>query len=261
MLARCLDHQYGEGSPEINFAAFDTQLCYTDLGPDVLEHFATFSAVANQTMFCWVASVSLPFTLCTCCFSINLQLSSCAQKLQGLLLDVTGGDQPESNTKQGDGLHLISVASIPQHLPTCIFFLTRNLSIIHCIVQTKNIFIYDRDLTIIPKREWASGMGWMLWASPPIKLRSLVRIQQSSNYFSSLAIVIATSGELGNENLVVTIVPKIPYPTTTFLPEQYSPSSQVGPSHWKVDHQTADVPRMRQRSVEIGDLSVYPMWF
>ena len=202
-----------------------------------------FSAIVNQTMFCWVASVSLSFTLCTCCFSINLQLSGCVQKLPGLLLDLTGRDQPESNTKQGNRLHLISVAFIPRHLPTCIFFLPRNLSIIRHIVQTKNIFIYNTDLTIIPEREWASGMGWMPWASPPITLCSLIRIWQFGNYFGSLAIVIATFKEFSNKNLVVTIVLKIPYPTTTFSPEQYSPSSQAGPSckHWKVDHQTTNV--------------------
>ena len=78
----------------------------------------------------------------------------------------------------------------------------------------------------------------MPWAPSPIPLYSLVQIQQSGNYSGSLGIVIATSAEFGNENLIVAIVPRIPYPTASLA--RNSPSPQWSPSHkrQKVDHRT-----------------------
>ena len=107
---------------------------------------------------------------------------------------------------------LIAAAFIPQHLPDHVLFLTSNLPGVQCLLQFKNFYMYNSDLTIVHKEEWASGTGCMPWVSPPIPLCSLVRIHQSGNYSGSLGIVIAMSPEFGNENLIVTIVPKIPYP-------------------------------------------------
>ena len=115
-----------------------------------------------------------------------------------------------------------------------------------CLVAAalfKNFYMYDSDLTIVHKEEWASGTGWMPWVSPPIPLCSLVRIRQSGNYSGSLGIVIAMSPEFGNENLIVAVVPKIPYPPISAQEMDMDTASPLsGPSCkcQKVGHRAAD---------------------
>ena len=70
--------------------------------------------------------------------------------------------------------HLMAAAFVPQHLPDRVFFLTSNLPEVQCLSQSMNLFMYDHDLSFVPDDEWASGTGWMPWASLPIFLYSLV---------------------------------------------------------------------------------------
>ena len=110
---------------------------------------------------------------------------------------------------------LMAAAFVPQHLPDRVFFLTGNLPEVRRLSQSMNLFMYDHDLTFVPNDEWASGTGWMPWASLPISLYSLVRIREPSSYSGSLGVVLAISSEFGDESLVVAVVPKIPYSTTS----------------------------------------------
>ena len=144
-----------------------------------------------------------------------------------------------SGTDQGDSPDLIALAFIARHLPTRVFFLTSDLPKIRQLLRIMNFPIYDSDITFVPDRDWASGMGWMPWASP-IALYSLVRIQHSGDYSGSLGIVMAASAESDNESLVVAVVPRISYSTAS--PVRDSPLLHRSPSRkrQKVDHQTID---------------------
>lgn len=240
-LAKRLDRQYGSRASQATVDASGTE-DISDPNKHLLQRLDS-----DQTMFCWAARVSLFATLCVCCFSIDLQSSDRAQKVLGLLLDsinVNPESGRRSTTNQEDRIDLISTAFMLQHLPKRVFFLTRDLPAIRRFLLTKNFHTYDRDITIVAKEEWTSGAGWMPWVSSPIKLRSVVRIRKSGGYSGSLGFVMATSTEFGNESLVVAVVPRIPYPTTTvFSRGQDSPPSQEGPSRKrrKVDHHDSGV--------------------
>ena len=158
-----------------------------------------------------------------------------------LLLDLNKTDlesERGSGTEQEGRPDLVAFAFIPRHLPTRVFFLTSELPKISQLLRFTRFPIYDSDITFVPDREWTSGTGWVPWASSPIALYSLVRIQQSGNYSGSLGIVMATSAEFGSESLVVAVVPRIPYSTASLA--RNSPSPQRSPSRkrQKVDHPT-----------------------
>lgn len=166
-----------------------------------------------------------------------------------LLQDLTVGnaksdvDTESRDMEQETRPRLVAAAFVPQHLPDRVLFLTSNLPGVRCLLQFKNFYMYDSDLTIVHKEEWASGTGWMPWVSPPIPLCSLVRIRQSGNYSGSLGIVIAMSPEFGNENLIVAVVPKIPYPPISAREMDMDTASPLsGPSRkrQKVGHRAAD---------------------
>lgn len=160
-----------------------------------------------------------------------------------LLLDLARVDAESGvDSESQDQPLLVAAAFIPQHLPDRVFFLTSNLPGVRRLPQFTNFYMYDSDLTIVPDQEWASGTGWMPWASLPITLLSLVRIRPSGTYSGSLGIVMATSPEFGDESLVVAVVPKIPYPptsTASLETDMDTPSPQSGPSRkrQKLGHQ------------------------
>ena len=167
------------------------------------------------------------------------------QKVLQLLQDLTVGntksevDTESRDMEQETRPRLVAAAFVPQHLPDCVLFFTSNLPGVRCLLQFKNFYMYNSDLTIVHKEEWASGTGWMPWVSPPIPLCSLVRIRQSSNYSGSIGIIIAMSPEFGNENLIVAVVPKIPYPPISAQEMDMDTASPLsGPSHkrQKVGH-------------------------
>ena len=94
-----------------------------------------------------------------------------------------------TNTEMDIYSHLMAMAFIPWHLPDCVFFLTSNLLVIQCLLQSTNLCMYDHDLTFVPDSEWVSGVGWMPWASLPMTLYSLIRIHQSVRLRSSHKVV------------------------------------------------------------------------
>lgn len=139
-----------------------------------------------------------------------------------LLQDLAGVDVESGvDSESRDTPRLVGAAFIPPHLPDRVFFFTSNLSKIRHLPQFTNFYMYDGDLTTVSNDEWASGTGWMPWASSPIPLSSLVRIRQPGIYSGSLGVVMAISPEFGNESLIVAVVPKVLYPTTS---TQSSPS-------------------------------------
>lgn len=127
---------------------------------------------------------------------------------------------------------LVAAAFIPQHLPDRVFFLTSDLPGVRRLRQFTNFYMHDSELTIVPDEEWGLEIGWMPWACIPIPLCALVRIRQSGNYSGSLGIVLAASRD-NSENLIVAVVPKIPYhSSSTPLRERDGDISslQPGPS-------------------------------
>ena len=138
--------------------------------------------------------------------------------------------------------HLMAMAFIPWHLPDRVFFLTSNLLVIQCLLQSTNLCMYDHDLTFVPDSEWVSGVGWMPWASLPMTLYSLIRIHQSGSYSGSLGIVLAVSPEFSNESLVIAVVPKLPHPTSSAVLQESDRDASLSPpgssrKRQKLDHQ------------------------
>ena len=133
------------------------------------------------------------------------------------------------------------------HTPSQLrFFVTcaDNLLKIHDLPQFRVFPISDKDLSIVPHAQWASGMGWMPWAYHQISIGTLVMLQQSGVYTGSLGIVITTSIEHGEESLIIAVVPRISYPLTTVQSRTDSPRLSHSCKHQKLncsvhpEHQT-----------------------